>query len=281
MFIRVHPCLTFLLVMKIIRFLDQNNQIHYGIPTGDNEAELLQGNLLTGLTPAGKSAEVSKLLAPLEPRQILCIGMNYSEHARETGGKVPKFPVLFFKSVASVQHPGDPIQLPRHLRSDEVDYEVELAVVIGKSAHNVPASQAYEYIFGYTVANDVSARDWQLRRSGSQWCRAKSFDTFCPLGPCLVTCDEIPDPHQLRLTTEVSGETLQDSNTSDMIFTIPDIIEFLSGSTTLPAGTVILTGTPQGVGMGREPQRFLQPGETVSVHIDRIGTLTNPVVEES
>jgi 2-keto-4-pentenoate hydratase/2-oxohepta-3-ene-1,7-dioic acid hydratase in catechol pathway len=266
--------------MRIIRFLDPTNQIHFGIPGEDNKAELLQGDLFHGLKPTGQTVKVAKLLAPLEPRQILCIGLNYAEHARETKGKVPEFPVLFVKSIGSLQHPGDPIQLPRHLRSEEVDYEVELAVVIGKDAKNVAAADAYDYVLGYTVANDVSARDWQRRRSGGQWCRAKSFDTFCPLGPCLVTQDDIPDPHQLRLTTEVDGETLQDSNTSDMIFKVPELIEFLTGSTTLPSGTVICTGTPQGVGMGRDPRRFLQPGETVSVEIESIGRLTNPIVEE-
>lgn len=267
--------------MKIIRFLDPANELHYGIPSGENEAELLAGDLYTGLQPTGKHKVVTKILAPIEPRQIICIGLNYAEHARETKGKVPEYPVIFFKSVGSLHNPEDPIQLPRHLRSDEVDYEVELAVLIGKDAKNVHQDEAYEYVLGYTIANDVSARDWQKRRSGGQWCRAKSFDTFCPLGPCLVTRDEIPDPHQLRLTTEIDGTILQDSNTSDMIFKVPQLIEFLSGSTTLPAGTVILTGTPQGVGMGRDPQRFLQPGENVSVCIDGIGRLSNSIVEET
>lgn len=266
--------------MKIIRFVDPANQIHHGIPLEDNKAELLHGDLFHGLKSTGQAVEVTKLLAPLEPRQILCIGLNYAEHARETGAKIPEFPVLFLKSIGSLQHPNAPIQLPRHLPSNEVDYEVELAVVLGKAARNVSATDAYDYVLGYTVANDVSARDWQLKRSGRQWCRAKSFDTFCPLGPCLVTSDEIPEPHDLHLSTKLEGEILQDSNTSDMIFKIPELISFLSGSTTLPAGTVILTGTPPGVGMSREPQRFLQAGESVSVAIEGIGTLTNPIIEE-
>src|SRR5262249_4310104 len=166
------------------------------------------------------------------------------------------------------------------LRSDEVDYECELAVVIGKTCKNVPKAKAYEYILGYTCANDVSARDWQLKRGGGQWCRGKTFDTFAPLGPSLVTKEDIHDPHALRIQTILNGEALQDWNTSDMIFDIPTIIEFLSGSTTLLPGTVILTGTPQGVGVARKPPVFLKAGDTVSVVIEKIGTLTNPVENE-
>jgi len=266
--------------MKIIRFLDPENNVHYGLPGPDDRAQRLEGNLFSGLHPTGEHLPVSKLLAPLVPTQLICIGMNYRKHAEETGGKVPEYPVVFMKSLNALQHPGDPIELPRHLRSDEVDYEVELAVVIGKDTKNIPVKRALESVLGYTCANDVSARDWQLRRSGRQWCRAKSFDTFCPLGPCLVTPDDLPDPQTLQLSTRVGGETLQDCNTRDMIFSVAEIIAFLSASTTLLAGSVILTGTPHGVGMGREPKRWLHPGETVEVSIDSIGTLSNPVIEE-
>jgi len=178
------------------------------------------------------------------------------------------------------QHPGAPIELPRHLASDRVDFEGELAVIIGRSGKNISRERAFEHVLGYTCANDVSARDWQKDFGGSQWCRGKGFDTFCPLGPCLVTPDEIPDPSTLTLRTIVSGEVMQESPLSDLIFDIPTIIEFLSGSTTLEAGTVILTGTPSGVGMARTPPRWLAPGDTVTVEIDGIGALTNPVVEE-
>jgi 2-keto-4-pentenoate hydratase/2-oxohepta-3-ene-1,7-dioic acid hydratase in catechol pathway len=166
------------------------------------------------------------------------------------------------------------------LRSEKVDYECELAVVIGKTCKNVSRTKALEYVLGYTCGNDVSARDWQLERSGGQWCRGKSFDTFAPLGPCLATPDELPCPLALRIRTEVNGETLQDWNTSDMIFDVPALIEFLSGSTTLLPGTVILTGTPHGVGMARTPPRWLRPGDVVSVEIEGIGRLTNPVALE-
>ncbi len=267
--------------MKIIRFLDGKNQIHYGTLKSEGRAEILHGDLPSGFTSTGQEELVKKILAPIIPTQILCIGLNYRKHAAEVGAKPPEVPVLFMKSTSSLNHPGDPILLPRALRSDEVDYECELAIVIGKAAKNVAKENAYAHILGYTCANDVSARDWQLKRSGGQWCRAKSFDTFCPLGPQIVTTDELPDPHVLDIKTEVNGEVLQASNTSDMIFDIPTIIEFLSGSTTLQPGTVILTGTPSGVGMGREPKRWLQPGDRVAVTIDQIGTLTNPVEEES
>ena len=161
-----------------------------------------------------------------------------------------------------------------------MDYEAELAVVIGKAAKNVTRENALSHVLGYTCANDVSARDWQKEGGGSQWCRGKSFDTFCPLGPWLVTPDEIPNPNALHISTKVNGETLQDSSTGDMIFDVATLIEFLSGSTTLLPGTVILTGTPSGVGMARTPPRWLQAGDTVTVEIEKIGALTNPVTEE-
>jgi 2-keto-4-pentenoate hydratase/2-oxohepta-3-ene-1,7-dioic acid hydratase in catechol pathway len=167
--------------------------------------------------------------------------------------------------------------IPAALRSDEVDYECELAVVIGKACKNVKRDSALDHVFGYTCANDVSARDWQIKRGGGQWSRGKFFDTFCPLGPCLVTADEIPDPNALAIKTVVSGETLQDWNTNDMIFDVPALIEFLSGSTTLLPGTVILTGTPHGVGMAAKPPRWLKPGDSVTIEIEKIGALTNPV----
>jgi len=185
------------------------------------------------------------------------------------------------KSPGAVQNPDAPIQLPRKLRSDTVDYECELAVVIGKQARNVPKERAFEHVLGYTCANDVSARDWQKQGGGGQWCRGKTFDTFLPLGPVLVTPDEIPNPNALKIATRVNGETLQESNTSDMIFDIPTLIEFLSASTTLLPGTVIITGTPSGVGMARTPQRWLKAGETVEIEIEGIGILRNPVIEEA
>ena len=261
--------------MKIIRYQDSKGNIHHA---ADNRR--IDGNIFDSYTVTGEKADIHKLLAPVAPTAILCIGLNYRQHAHETNAPIPAYPVLFMKNIAALQNPGDPIQLPRHLRSDKVDYEAELAIVIGKHCRNVSRQDAFRYILGYTCANDVSARDWQKERGGGQWCRAKGFDTFCPLGPVLVTPDELPAPNALRLRTLVNGEVLQDTNTSDMIFDIPTLIEFLSGSTTLLPGTVILTGTPSGVGMARQPQRWLNPGDTVTIEIEKIGLLTNPVAEE-
>ncbi len=261
--------------MKIIRYQDSSGRVCYG--TGDRRIE---GDIFGRFEVTKEKAEVKKLLAPIAPVQILCIGLNYRGHAQETNAKIPEYPVLFTKGIGAVQNPSDPILLPTHLKSEEVDYECELAVVIGKPAKNVAKKNALDYVLGYTCGNDVSARDWQIKRGGSQWCRGKSFDTFCPLGPCLVTADEILDPNTLAIKTTVNGEVLQESNTRDMIFDVPTLIEFLSGSTTLLPGTVIMTGTPQGVGMARKPQRWLHPGDRVSIEIEKIGVLTNPVQNE-
>jgi len=266
--------------MKIIRHLDPEGNVRYASQRPDGSAQALAGDLFGVLRETGERARVQKILAPVEPAAFLCIGLNYRRHAQESGAKVPEFPVLFMKSPSAVQNPGDPIVLPRRLRSDEVDYECELAVVIGRYCKNVRREAALDYVFGYTIADDVTARDWQKKYGGGQFCRGKSFDTFAPLGPALLTKDEIPDPGRLRIQTRVNGETRQDSNTSNLIFDIPTLIEFLSGSTTLLAGSVILTGTPNGVGMAMKPPRFLQPGDVVEVEIEKIGVLSNPVVKE-
>ncbi|HYD83886.1 MAG TPA: fumarylacetoacetate hydrolase family protein, partial [Opitutus sp.] len=205
---------------------------------------------------------------------------NYRKHAAESGNDAPARPVLFIKATSSVQNPDDPIELPVKLASTRVDYECELAIVIGKRCKNVPRAEALDYVLGYTCANDVSARDWQRDLGGGQWCQAKSFDTFCPLGPVLVTKDQIPNPNDLRIRTILNGETLQDWNTNDMVFDVPALIEFLSSSKTLLPGTVILTGTPHGVGFARQPPVWLKSGDTVSIDIEHIGTLTNPVISE-
>jgi len=266
--------------MKIIRYEDSQGIIGHAVLHADGSAQKLAGNIFDHPSSTGAPAAVARLLAPIEPTTIICIGLNYRRHAQETNAKIPQFPVVFFKGPNTVQHPGQPILRPTHLKSDEVDYECELAVIIGKRCKNVARAAALEYVLGYTGANDVSARDWQKERGGGQWCRGKTFDTFCPLGPCLVTRDEIPNPNALAIRTTVSGEVLQDWNTNDMIFDVPALIEFLSGSTTLLPGTVILTGTPHGVGMARTPRRWLQAGDSVSVEIEKIGTLTNPVADE-
>jgi 2-keto-4-pentenoate hydratase/2-oxohepta-3-ene-1,7-dioic acid hydratase in catechol pathway len=266
--------------MKIIRYQDRNGNIGHAAMQPDGTKSKLSGNIFQSAKITGEKADVAKLLAPVEPTMIICIGLNYRRHAQETHANIPQFPVVFFKGLNTVQHPGEPILLPTHLKSDEVDYECELAVVIGRRCKNVQRTRALEHVIGYTCANDVSARDWQKERGGGQWCRGKTFDTFCPLGPCLVTADEIPNPNALAIRTVVSGEVLQDWNTNDMIFDVPALIEFLSGSTTLLPGTVILTGTPHGVGMARTPRRWLRAGDSVSIEIEKIGALTNPVLDE-
>lgn len=261
--------------MKITRYQDATGNIGYA-----TEGKRITGDLFGKFTVTNEPADIRKVLAPLAPTVIFCIGANYRRHIEETGHKVPEFPVLFFKNPAAVQNPGDPIQLPTKLRSDEVDYECELAVVIGKKCKNVSKAQALDYVLGYTCANDVSARDWQIKRGGSQWCRGKTFDTFCPLGPVLTLTDEIRDPNTLKIKTVLNGQTVQDWNTNDMLFNVPTLIEFLSGSTTLLPGTVILTGTPHGVGMAAKPPRWLKPGDSITIEIEKIGQLTNPVVAE-
>lgn len=266
--------------MRIIRFLDEKNQEHCGHDYQNDMATLLEGQLFdeNGLKDTGHQVRVKKLLSPFQPTAILCIGLNYHEHARETGAELPTHPVLFMKNPGAVNAPGYPIVLPASCMDPlQVDYEAELAAVIGKPAKNVPADHALNYVAGYTAANDVSARRWQKHGGAGQWVRGKSFDTFCPLGPELVTADEIPDPQTLRLRSILNGEVMQDSNTADMIFSVAVLIEKLSQDMTLLPGTVILTGTPGGVGFTRKPPVFLKPGDTIEISLERIGSLINPV----
>lgn len=267
--------------MKLIRYLDSVGRIHHGAEQPDGSALRIDGDIYGAHRVTTERADLRQLLAPVAATQILCIGLNYRRHAEETKAKIPERPILFVKGVNALQHPGQPILIPQHLRSDEVDYECELAVVIGKPCKNVRRDRALSYVLGYTCANDVSARDHQIKLGGGQWCRGKFFDTFAPLGPRLVTADEIPNPNALAISTTLNGERVQDSNTADMIFDVPALIEYLSGSTTLLPGTVILTGTPQGVGMARKPDpRWLRAGDSVTIEIEKIGALTNPVALE-
>jgi 2-keto-4-pentenoate hydratase/2-oxohepta-3-ene-1,7-dioic acid hydratase in catechol pathway len=267
--------------MKIIRYQDGKDQIKFAAQQGDGTAREITGDIFGRFEVSDKKADVRKLLAPVAPAGILCIGLNYRRHAAEGNAPTPKWPVLFMKTTSSVQNPDDPIVLPRHLKSEQVDYECELAVVISKRCKNIPRERALDYVLGYTCANDVSARDWQKEMGGSQWCRGKTFDTFCPLGPCLVTADELTHPNALAIKTILNGEVMQDWNTDDMIFDVPTLIEFLSGSTTLLPGTVILTGTPHGVGMARKPPVWLKHGDRITIEIEKIGSLHNPVQDEA
>lgn len=265
--------------MKIARLQLSDGSLCFAQPASDGSFTRLTGDLFGELTPTAEIVS-GKLLAPLAPVDILCIGLNYRKHAEEGGAAIPEHPVLFMKTSTCAQNPGDPIVLPTKLKSHKVDYECELAVIIGKTCHNVSKENALDYVFGYTCANDVSARDWQKNGGGGQWCRGKTFATFCPLGPHIVTTDETPNPNALAIKTILNGDVMQNWNTDDMIFDVPTLIEFLSGSTVLAPGTVILTGTPHGVGFARNPQVFLTDGDQVTIEIENIGKLTNPVVDE-
>jgi 2-keto-4-pentenoate hydratase/2-oxohepta-3-ene-1,7-dioic acid hydratase in catechol pathway len=263
--------------MRFLRHLTPDGPA-YAAVLPDGRTHVVDGDLLGTHHITDRVVVPTSILAPLLPTNIIGIGLNYRKHAEEGGKSLPARPMWFMKTTGSLQHPGAPIALPRG--SQKVDYEGELAVVIGRAARNVTRDEALSYVFGYTIANDVSARDWQFELGGGQFNHGKSFDTFCPLGPVLVTPESLPDPNALRLVTRVNGEVRQDWNTSDMVFDVATLISFLSTSRTLPAGTVILTGTPHGVGYARKPPVWLQPGDTVEVQIESIGVLSNPVVAE-
>ncbi len=279
--------------MKIIRCIDAAGRLRLATPSGDDTAEALDGDLLSGqLQRTGESIRVDHVLPPLDPVNILCIGKNYADHAREFGNDdLPERPILFMKPTSAVTGPGEPIRIPAcEMRGPECDYEAELVAVIGKHAsgpaRDLTAAQALDHVLGYTLANDVSARRWQKHGGGEQWVRGKSFDTFCPLGPCLVTArpiggddqHTIADPQDLPLKSTLNGQTMQDGHTRDMIFPVAELVAFLSQDTTLLPGTIILTGTPDGVGAARKPPVFLQPGDHMSVSSSPIGELESTVV---
>ena len=222
------------------------------------------------------AAEV-KLLPPVpRPEKVICVGINYADHARESGMEPPDRPVIFNKFPTTVRASGDPIVLPGE--SDQVDYEAELVVVIGKSGRRIPRARAMDHVAAYCCGNDVSARDWQKGTPAGQWLLGKSFDSFAPFGPYLVTADEIADPGKLRIQLRLNGQTMQDSNTDQLIFPVAALIEYVSSVLTLTPGDVLFTGTPPGVGMARKPPVFLKPGDTTEVEIENLGILRNPVV---
>lgn len=249
-------------------------------PDGLKEARrVLEGSLLSGSlkSQTGMSLQDTRLEPPIpRPPKMVCIGQNYRGHLDEQSLKPHAFPVVFAKWPSCTLADGDPIVLPR--ASKKVDIEAELAVVIGKKAKNVPKEKALEYVLGYSILNDVSARDVQF--SESQWVRGKSFDTFAPFGPWIVTADEIPDPSGLRIRSWINDFIMQDALTSDMVFSVPEIISYLSSCFTLEPGDVIATGTPGGVGHFRNPPLYLKSGDRVRIEIERIGTLENPVLSE-
>jgi 2-keto-4-pentenoate hydratase/2-oxohepta-3-ene-1,7-dioic acid hydratase in catechol pathway len=265
--------------MRIARFISAG-KIRVGQLLDDNTARRIEGHPLGVHQITNDVLAIDKLLAPLVPTDILCIGLNYRAHAAESNSSIPVNPMLFIKGSNTLNNPFDPIPIPR--RSSMIDYEAELCVVIGRDAKHVSRADALEYVYGYTCANDVSARDWQRDKTlgGGQFARGKSFDGFCPIGPWIVTSDEIPDPNGLKIRGLLNGEPMQDHTTADMIFDVPALIESLSSTMTLRAGAVILTGTPSGVGFARTPPVWLKAGDRFAVEIENIGTLENPVTSE-
>src|SRR6266487_1644226 len=238
----------------------------------------LEGNdktlSLQGITYA--IDRVSLLPPVLRPGKVICLGLNYRDHAAEAGMAIPEYPVLFHKVAGSLIGHNQSIIIPR--TSSKIDFEGELTIIIGRRGKYLAEDEALSYIAGYTIGNDVSARDLQFRTS--QWTTGKMLDTFCPLGPALVTRDEVPDPNALRIKTTLNGQVMQDGNTADMIFHVPFIVSYISEIVTLEPGDVILTGTPAGIGNTRTPPVFMKPGDTISVEIERLGILTNPLVAE-
>ncbi len=268
--------------MKLVTFT-YKNRMQLGEIVGDEVYVLSSSDTLRmtemikrGITPSRVSQRYAladiTLHAPLRPGKIVAIGRNYAEHAKETGNEPPPRPLIFAKFPSSVIDPGEAITWSESI-TKEVDWEVELVVIIGKRARHVSEEDALKYVFGYTVGNDVSARDLQLRTDG-QWTRGKSLDTFCPLGPIIVTRDEIADPQNLSLKTKVNDEVMQDGNTKDMIFGVAYLIHYISQNFTLEPGDIIMTGTPPGVGEGRK--LYLKDGDVVTCSIEGIGELTNP-----
>lgn len=271
--------------MKFVIYSVNNGERKVGVVEDDFVRELGESSMMEyiergqGDPQSGAEAvplEEVRLHAPVaRPGKVIGIGLNYRDHAQETGAAIPEKPIVFAKYQNTIIGPGDTIRIPEI--TAQADYEAELAVVIGRSARDVASEEALDYVFGYMNANDVSARDLQFSEGG-QWTRSKSLDTFAPTGPYLVTSDEISDPQSLSVRATLNGEVMQDGTTSKMIFTVAEIISFLSKGMTLEPGDIILTGTPPGVGIARDPQVFLKDGDKIKIEIDSLGTLLNPVV---
>jgi len=247
------------------------------IGLGKDMLSLIAVGTVPAITGPAYDLAAIHLLAPIpRPPKFICVGMNYRDHAREAGVDIPSIPTIFSKFSNVVIGPGAPIVLPKN--SMRPDYEAEFAFVIGPGGRHIPAAHAMDHVFGYTIVNDVSARDHQT--TTSQWLISKSFDTFAPMGPWIVTRDEIADPHALDLTLEIGGQVLQHSNTRELVFGVPALIEYISSVVTLEPGDIVATGTPAGVGFARKPPRYLRPGDEVVIRIQGIGELRNPVQQE-
>jgi 2-keto-4-pentenoate hydratase/2-oxohepta-3-ene-1,7-dioic acid hydratase in catechol pathway len=259
--------------MQLARFLTEQHEPIYGQIVGERLARPLHGDLFGAHTFGETAVRIAKFLAPVEPANIFAIGRNYAAHVAETGAERPADPLVFMKPTTAVAPPNGVIILPRSA-PEQVDFEAELAVVIGRACRDVSPEHALDYVFGYTAANDVTARDCQ--KNDKQWVRAKGFDTFCPLGPVLVTADEF-DPHDVQIQSRLNGELMQDASTNAMLFNVPELISYLSHQFTLRPGTLLLTGTPEGVGFVRQPPVFLRDGDEIEVFVAGIGRLANCV----
>ena len=285
--------------MRFVTFQRPGEEPQAGVAAGERVVGVSGAGFqdLTAVLAGGKEAEAEiekwisrppsnaafalhsvRLLAPIpRPPKFICVGLNYRDHAAETKMEIPKIPTIFSKFPNTVIGPGEPIVLPKN--SSRPDYEAEFAFVIGKGGRHIAREDWTAHVFGYTIVNDVSARDFQM--ATSQWLMGKTFDTFAPMGPWIVTADEIADPHELDIVLNIHGETLQSSNTRELIFKIPELVEFLSSVVTLEPGDVVSTGTPAGVGFARKPPRYLRAGDEVVISVDGIGELRNPVIAEA
>ena len=259
--------------MKIIRYLDSAGRAHHGSEQPDGSALRIEGDIFGSHRVTTERADLRKLLAPVVPAQILCIGLNYRQHAEETKAKIPERPILFVKGINTLAHPGDPILIPQHLRSNEVDYECELAVVIGKGGRDITQADAWNHVFGITAGQDISDRAVQMASKPPHFDLGKSFDTFGPIGPVVVSPDALPNRDVISIKCLVNGEERQNDTSANLIFGIPFLIEYLSHITTLQTGDVIFTGTPAGVGMMQK--KLLRDGDTVTTIVEGVGTMVN------
>ncbi|CAH0001082.1 unnamed protein product [Clonostachys byssicola] len=275
---------------RLVRFVARDGRTYHGdaiLPRGitdiakAKQARIITGDIFGQHQVTDEVLDIGLLLAPLslsQTRTVRCLGLNYALHAKESGMAEPKFPILFYKPVTALASASDPIPINSMAQKDTgIDYECELVIVIGKRCKEVSEAEALDYVLGYAIGNDVSHRDWQIKNGGSQWSLGKGFDGWAPYGPGIVSSRVIKDPQSLKIWTKVNGETVQDGNTSDMIFNVRKTVSFLSNAATLLPGDLIFTGTPSGVGMGRKPQVWLKDGDVVEVGLEQVGTCTNKV----